>query len=282
MKYIIHGATGAQGAPLFNQLIQSGKNAFAAVRNTDGLGNKPAIQVDLSSIDSLVSAYTDATGIFIHLPLADEASRLQYAHNIASAVKIAKPERIVISTSGWKLGVPGDENSALPTLIREVSNTQAKVAVIAPKLYLENLLLPIVMGPAKEEGVLAYPLRENYPVSWCSHLDIADVALRLLEDHSVTGIVEVGQLPAITGVQLAEAFSDHYQSKVTYQSLTPEIFGERLASLFGEAAAAEVVKGYQAKALTQDSAIATGNSAQHRLNIYPRSVQQWLKELNID
>ena len=275
MKYIIHGATGAQGAPLFNQLIQSGKNVVAAVRNTSCLGNKPSIQVDLSSVDSLVSAYTNIKGVFIHLPLADEASRLQYAKNIVAAVKIAKPERVVISTSGWKLGVEGDENSALPTLIRELSDTTAKVAVIAPKLYLENLLLPIVIEPAKEEGILGYPLRENYPVSWCSHLDIADVAQRLLEDHSIIGVVEVGQLPAITGLELAEAFSSYFSNKVTYQALTPATFGERLASLFGAAAAAEVVKGYQEKALTQDSAIEIENSAQHRLKIYPRSVLNW-------
>jgi hypothetical protein len=59
-------------------------------------------------------------------------------------------------------------------LVREVENSEASTAVIAPRLYLENLLLPIVIEPVKTDNTLSYPLRSDYPVSWRSHLDIAD------------------------------------------------------------------------------------------------------------
>ncbi len=55
----------------------------------------------------------------------------------------------------------------------------------------------------------------------------------------------------------------------------------KLAILFGESAATEVVKGYKAKALTQDSAIKQAMSAQVLLGITPRTVGQWLRDINI-
>jgi len=280
MKYIIHGATGAQGSPLFQKLRKTGKNAIAAVRDPNTLEGAPAIAVDLSSVDSLVAAYADAEGAFVHLPLGPEDVRLQYARNISEAIEVARPKRVIISTSGWKLDVPGDE-SALPTLVREVEKTGVSMAVIAPQLYLENLLLPITIEPVKSENILRYPLRSDYPVSWCSHLDIADVAAGLFTNTSVTGIVGVGQLPAVTAHELAAAFSNHFGRKVVFESLQPEEFGKLLAPLFGEGAAAEVVAGYKSKGQTTDSAIDTGTSAQRLLGIVPRTVEQWLSEIGI-
>jgi uncharacterized protein YbjT (DUF2867 family) len=278
MKYIIHGATGAQGAPLFNRLIAEGKNVFAAVREPAALKGAAAVAIDLSSVDSLVAAYTDAEGVFVHLPLGPESIRNQYAHTIAQAIRIARPARVVVSTSGWPLGIP-DDQSALPTLIRELEKTGVSLAIIAPQLYLENLLLPMVMDSVQNLRQLPYPLGANYPVSWCSHLDIAEVAAVLLTNNKVTGVVGVGQLPAITGNELAEAFSRHFGRPIGFNSLTPEEFGQRLVPLFGEAAAAEVVAGYKAKALTAHSAIEQHNSAQKLLDIMPRTVDQWLSDM---
>jgi uncharacterized protein YbjT (DUF2867 family) len=280
MTYVVHGATGAQGSPLFRKLAAEGKNVVAAIRNPQNLGAGSAVAVDLMSVQSLIAAYLGAEGVFIHLPLGPESLRLQYAHNIAEAVGLARPKRVVISTSGWALGNP-DDKSALPELIRGVEATGISTAVIAPRLYLENLLLPIVIESVKTEGVLPYPLRSDYPISWCSHLDVADAAAALFADSSVTGVVELGQLPAVTGDELAKSFTNHLGREVSYNSLTPEDFGKRLAVLFGEAVAAEVVAGYKAKALTKDSAIDASLSAQKLLGIHPRTVAQWLVDIGV-
>ncbi|MDO8344896.1 MAG: NAD(P)H-binding protein [Cellvibrio sp.] len=278
MTYVVHGATGAQGSPLFRKLAAEGKQVAAAIRNPQNLGTGSAVAVDLMSVQSLVAAYLGAEGIFIHLPLGPESLRLQYARNIAEAVGLARPKRVVISTSGWALG-DSEDKSALAELIRRVEATGVSTAIIAPRLYLENLLLPIVIEAVKTEGMLPYPLRADYPVSWCSHLDVADVAAALLTNHAISGIVEIGQLPAVTGDELAKAFANHFGRDVSYASLTPKEFGARLAVLFGEAVAAEVVAGYEAKALTKDSAIAVKISAQQLLGINPRTVEQWLVDI---
>ena len=285
MSYVIHGATGAQGGPLLACLTQSGKRAVAAVRDTSVVKDVPAIAVDNASVDSLVAAYQGAEGVFIHLPVVAEADRLQYARNIAQAIGRAKPQRVVISTSGWVVDEPSSPlqnppESAISTLIREVQQTGVSLAVVAPRLFFENLLLPVVLGPVKSDGVLRYPLRADYAVSWCSHLDVAEAAERLLLDTSVTGMVGVGQSPGVTGNDLAEGFSGYLGRPVSFSSLAPEAFGEMIAPLFGAGAAAGVVAGYQAQAQVTANAIAQDTSAQRLLGLTPRTLQHWLAEIS--
>lgn len=285
MTYVIHGATGAQGAPLLGRLTRSGKRAIAAVRNTSAVKDQPSIAVDNASVDSLTEAYRDVDGVFIHLPVVAEADRLQYARNIAQAIARAKPQRVVISTSGWVVDEPNSPlqnppESAIATLIREVQQTGVSLAVVAPRLFFENLLNPVVLGPVKSEGILRYPLRANYPVSWSSHLDVAEVAERLLIDTSVTGVVSVGQAPGVTGTDLAAGFANYLGRSVSFESLSPEAFGEMIAPLFGAGAAAGVVAGYQAQAQASANAIAQATSAQHVLGLTPRTLQQWLAEIS--
>ncbi|WP_353631564.1 NmrA family NAD(P)-binding protein [Pseudomonas canadensis] len=284
-RYIVHGANGAQGAPLLKRLIDSGHNAIAAARNTGSVNGMPSVKVDNASVASLIAAYKDATGVFIHLPVAAEAERLIHAQNIVEAIKQTKPGRVVISTSGWVVDDPDSplQNppvSAIAELIRGVQESGVSFAVIAPRLFLENLLNPLVLGAVKSEGVLRYPIRAEYPVSWCSHLDVAEVAERLFTDTTVTGLVGVGQSPAITGEQLAQGFERYLKRTVAFSSVTPQAFGEMIAPLFGTDAAAGVVAAYEAQANAAANAITAGTSAQVQLALTPRTVDQWLAEIS--
>lgn len=285
MTFVIHGATGAQGAPILARLTRSGKRAVAAVRNTSAVKDLPSVAVDNASVDSLAEAYRGAEGVFVHLPVVAEADRLQYARNIAQAVARAKPRRVVISTSGWVVDEPtsplqNPPESAISTLIREIQQAGVSFAVIAPRLFFENLLNSVVLGPVKSDGILRYPLRADYPVSWSSHLDVAEVAERLLVDATVTGVVGVGQSPGITGVDIAEGFARYLGRSVSFSSLEPQAFGEMIAPLFGAAAAAGVVAGYQAQAQASANAIAQETSAQRVLGLTPRTLQHWLAEIS--
>ena len=285
MTYVIHGATGAQGGPLLARLTQSGKRAVAAVRNPSAIQDVPAVAVDNASVDSLAEAYRGADGVFVHLPVVSEPERLVYARNIAQAVARAKPARVVISTSGWVVDEPDSPlqnppDSAIATLIREVQQSGVSLAVVAPRLFFENLLNPVVLGPVKSAGILRYPLRADFLVSWSSHLDVAEAAERLLLDASVTGLVGVGQSPGIAGVDLAEAFARYLNRPVSFSSLEPEAFGEMIAPLFGAGAAAGVVAGYQAQARASANTITQAQSAQRLLGLTPRTLQEWLAEIS--
>lgn len=284
MRFVIHGATGAQGGPVLARLTRAGHQAVAAVRNVGAVRDGLAIATDNESVDSLAAAYRGADGVFVHLTVTAEPDRLRHAENVARAIGIARPKRVVISTSGWVVDEPGSPlqhpaEGAIATLIRKTQETGISTAVVAPRLFLENLLNPLVLQPAVNEGVLRYPLRADYRVSWGSHLDVAAVVERLLTDSSVTGLVGVGHEPGLTGQQLAHSFSQVLSRPVRFESLTPRAFGGMIAPMFGEGAAAGVVAGYEAQAQATANVIAAVTSAQSLLGLAPRSVEQWLGEM---
>ena len=184
MVDIIHGATGAQGSPVLSALTAAGRTAIAVVRHPEAVPDGIAArEVDLASADSLASAYEGADGVFVHLPMGAPEAAAAQARAVVEAVDRTRPGRVVISTSGRIVDQPDSPlqaaaGSPIMTLIDGVTGSGVPTAVVAPRLYLENLLLPVVLAPARQEGVLRYPLPASFPVSWSSHLDVADVVAR--------------------------------------------------------------------------------------------------------
>lgn len=152
-------------------------------------------------------------------------------------------------------------------------------AIVEPRLFLENLLLPPVHTGATADGTLSYPLRTDYAVSWASHLDVADVVVRLLTDTAVTGVVSVGALPGLVGDDLAEGFSRHYGRPILYDAMTPEAFGDMIIPMFGEPGARPVIDSYVWRASQSDETIPEDTSAQKLLGLHPRRVDKWLRDL---
>ena len=286
MAYIVHGATGAQGSPVLSALTSAGRNAVAAVRHPEAVpAGIAARQVDLVSAESLVSAYEGADGVFVHLPLGAPEAAAAQARAVVEAVTRARPGRVVISASGQVVDQPDSPlqapaDSPIMTLIDGATGSGVPTAVVASRLYLENLLLPVILAPMREEGVLRYPLPASFPVSWSSHLDVADVVARLLTDASVTGTVAVGHRPGLTGQDLAAAFSTHLGREVRYEGITPEAFGKLITPLFGPAAA-PVVDLYRTLNEQDGNIIGEDNSAQVLLGLAPRPVESWLAALSI-
>lgn len=243
-----------------------------------------AAPLDLSDAVALSKAYEQADGVFIHLPMAAPQETRRQVRALVAAIAEAQPTRVVISTSGQPVDYFNREysgHSEIDSSILGVIETGVSTAVVAPNLYLENLLLPVVAGPAVEEGVLRYPLREDLRVSWSSHLDVAEVAVRLLTDTGVTGVVAVGHHPGLTGPDLASEFSLHLGRPVRFESITPGGFGEMIAPVFGAAAAAPVVSLYSSLNAQTDHTIDPSSSAQELLGLEPRRVSEWLKDVGL-
>lgn len=286
MTYLVHGATGAQGGPVLDALVAGGRPAVALSRRPRADGRGGSVRVaDYDSVEQLTSAYRAVDGVFVHLPLGAEADRLRYARTILAALDRARPGRVVISTSGRIVDDPGSPlhepgGSALRTLIAGVQDLGMSSAVVAPRLFLENLLQPAVWDPVEGEGMLRYPLPAAFGVSWSSHLDNADAVVALLDRTDVTGVVAVGQYPAINGPGLAAAFAEHVGRPVLYEAITPREFGDYLAPHLGASAAAGVVRIYDAVQSHTGNVISPDRSAQRLLGITPRTTRQWLAALH--
>ncbi|MGQ4328509.1 SDR family oxidoreductase [Streptomyces hayashii] len=281
MTYVIHGATGAQGAPVVAALAATGKSVTALTRNPDAVvpGAQRVVAAGYSSAADLIDAYRGAAGVFVHLPVASEEDRRLFASNILTAVHEARPDRVVFSTSGFPIDPA--IGGAAATLAAGLADSGVSHAVIAPELYLENLLMPHVIDSVRERGVLPYPIRADFPVSWASHLDIADAVVALLDRTDVAGVVSVGQYPAITGPDLAEEFGARLGRDVVFDQITPEEFRTSMAPLIGESAAADIAGAYQAMSAMPGRSITPETSAQKLLGVTPRTTSQWLADIGL-
>ncbi|GHC85530.1 NmrA family NAD(P)-binding protein [Streptomyces violaceochromogenes] len=281
MTYVIHGATGAQGAPVVAALAAAGQSVTALTRNADVVvaGAQRVVAADYGSTAELTEAYGGADGVFVHLPVVSEEDRRDYARNIVAAVRAARPARVVFSAGGAP--IDPETSGAAAALAGGLAETGVPHAVITPTLFLENLLMPYVLDTVRERGALPYPIRAGFPVSWASHLDIADAVVALFDRPDITGVVSVGQYPAITGPDLAEAFGAHFGKDVVFEQITPEQFRSSVAPLIGEGPAADVAGAYAAMSALPDRSITPENSAQKLLGITPRTTGQWLTDMGL-
>jgi len=285
MGYVVHGATGSQGAPVAAAIAAARKPVTALTRTADAIvPGAGVLACDISSAAALTEAYRDADGVFAHLPLGSHKDRLGWARNIVAAVREARPARIVFSTSGGMVDYsesPQEASEAVATVARGLADSGVSYAVIEPRLFLDNLLMPHVVGAVREQGVLYYPLRADFAVSWISHLDMADIALALFERPEITGIVPAGQYPGVTGPDLAAAFGTHFGRAVAYEPLSPEQFRAAAAPMIGEDAASDIAGYYAWLGQLPDLAIRPKRSAQALLGLVPRTTAQWLADMGI-
>lgn len=267
MRYVVHGATGAQGSPVSRLLLAAGHEVIAGVRHPAG---GPAL--DLADPAALTAAYRAADGVFLHLPLAAPAQQTQYAECAAQALRAARPTRVVISTSG-----ADPTHGALAALLGALTAAELPHAVVAPCLFLENLLLPNVTEPLHAHGELRYPLPATLPVSWASHGDVAAVVAELLQQPAPTGVVGVGHLPAVTGPELAAACPPGPTGPVRYVALSPREFAAQLPpALQGSAAGIQAL--YEHLGALPALAIDAATSAQERLGRHPQPLAQWARQ----
>ncbi|MEU4387979.1 NmrA family NAD(P)-binding protein [Promicromonospora sp. NPDC023805] len=282
MRYTVHGATGAQGSPVVSALTAAGAEVSALTRDHQtSIPGVETVVADLASSDSLARAYGDADGVFVHLPAAPDEVLRPMARNIAAALRTANPARVVISTSGRLVSSPQGQDAVLSSLIAGVAEAGISHAVIEPRLFFENLLMPPLVEAVRGDGVLRYPIREDISISWASHLDIADAAVELLVNKTrTTGIVGLGQLSGITGKDLAAAYSTYLGREVVFEAVVPAEFGKNIASAVGEAAAAGVVALYQGLWEAPAHVIDDATSAQQKLGLTPRTTEQWLTDMS--
>ncbi|WP_216588278.1 NmrA family NAD(P)-binding protein [Streptomyces brasiliscabiei] len=284
--YVVHGATGAQGAPVAAALAAGGASVTALTRNPDAVVAGARVRpVDVADADQLAAAYRDADGVFVHLPISPDPRT--HARAITRALGAARPARVVFSTSG---GIAprtdggtdaGTEPDAVADVMAWLKQSGLSYAVVSPRLFLENLLLPPIQAAVHENGSLPYPLRADLPVSWVSHLDMADIVAALFERTDVTGVVEAGQSPGTTGPHLAASFSAHLGRSVAFDPQTTDAFRDSMAPLIGAGAAAGVAAMYAQAADLAHLAIDPARSAQHLLGLSPRTTVEWLKEVSL-
>ncbi|CAM5310428.1 nucleotide-diphosphate-sugar epimerase [Streptomyces spiroverticillatus] len=249
-RYLITGATGAQGGAIARYLAAHGTEVIGLVRDPE----KPAptgvtlLAADLGDADAVQEAFTGITHAVVTIPLEyDPDTVLTYARNVATAARTARLRRLVFNT-----------NTALPETTTPYAAFETRRAaedvirasgvptvVLRPPVYLDNLFSPWHGPDLVDHGVLAYPLRADQPVAWLSHDDLARLVAAALDNDALVGrVLDVGGADVLTGPELARAFAQVLGRDVTYVPLDVRRFEDGLARAVGAAAAAGVAGVY--------------------------------------
>ena len=201
-----------------------------------------ATGADLLDRASLDAAYAGADTVVLHLPLVYDERALVMADNAARAAEAAGVRQLVLNTGG---PVPR-ERTGVPFLDARVIASEAAVPVVtvlAPTAYLENLSAPWSARRIVRDGVVAYPVPAQAPMSWVA---TADVAPR----GRARGRGRRGgwfALPGVTytGDELAAELGAALGLELRWETIAPREFGERLRPFLGDHAAEGTAAVYE-------------------------------------
>jgi uncharacterized protein YbjT (DUF2867 family) len=258
----VHGATGSQGAPVAHRLAAAGHDIRPLTR---------ANGADLLDRASLERAYAGADAVVLQLPIVYDERALTMADNAARAAESAGVEHLVINASATlppaPIGVP-----FLDARHHAAAAAVARVTVLQPTSYMENLNAPWSAQRVARDGVLAHPRAGDTPLPWVATADVADAVDRAIAGEVSGWFALPGAL--VTGADVASAIGAALGRPVIWRTVTPDEFGDLLRPYLGDHAADGTADVYRLPvAPAPDPA-----PARDALGWAPRDIGAWARE----
>lgn len=271
MTTIVLNATGAQARAIADRLEQSGPVRRLSRRSEDGLTT-----VDAGSQAALAEAFSGARSVIFTPPLDYRpGEREAYARRVVAAAGNAGVERLVLNTAA---PVPDARDETTRTLhdIRDtVRNGPVPFTVIQPTVYLDNLLAPWSLPTIVNDGIFAYPLREDAEVSWISHAALAEFVAAVVDTPSAAGrTFDIGGVEPLTGPQLAEVVGAAAGREVRFVAVDAGEFAQGVAQVYGSEAASEI-GGVYGRAADQPLTLKRDVEPWRELGLEPETAQVW-------
>jgi uncharacterized protein YbjT (DUF2867 family) len=254
LTVVVHGATGAQGAPVARDLVEAGHRVRSAVRNPSA-GGLPAgvepVAADLLDTEALIQVYDGADAVLVQLPLDYSARAVLQAEAVLAALAKARVPRVVLNHNGAlalnRGGLPFVDARML--LVRELANVVSTAVTIGPAgPYMENLSQPWLVARIRQHDQLAYALPAELPMPWVAVDDPAPVIVDLLTGDAPPPHLVVPGPQALTGEQIAAELSTALGRPIQWVTISPSEFGEMIAPYLGDETAAGITDFYTALA----------------------------------
>lgn len=284
---LTYGAGGTQGAPVAHGLLAAGYRVRALVRDVEKNralqeAGAEVVAGDLADPESVRRATEGVDRVFLMLPFTGGGNPLDYAHNAISAAREAGVKLLVLNTSGQTPREP----TGLPMLDyrihleRELRDSGVPSIVLRPYAYMENLLGPWVLPRLQAEGVLAYPTEAERPISWIAAQDLGRFAVAALGRPELAGqAFDLGGPQALTGPEMAQAFTRALGREIRYQAISPEEFGAIMGRIMGPAAEAGIVAAYRASAAApRDAMVVNMTEVLRQLPVPQTPLEDWVRQ----
>lgn len=245
---LTYGASGTQGWPVARQLVERGEDVRLLVRNPDAVrqleaGGAELAIGDLLDADSLREAHRDVDRVFLHLPLQyDFELHKAYGANAIAAAREAGAELIVLNTTAHVIdGTDVEVYNVRRHTLDQLADSGVPAVVFRPTFYMEIFLGPWIMPGIQEQGVIAFPLPNDFPMSWVSAEEVGAYCVAALDRPDLAGqSFDIGGPEALTGDEIAARVSALRGRTITWVTIDPSDYEQALVPLFGGAVAAAV------------------------------------------
>lgn len=254
MKVLVYGASGSQARPIVRQLLDRGHQPRVLTRDlSKAAGRFPAeaelVRGDLADVGSLLAASRGADAITFVRPafLSDPQNGLEYTRRAVHAAAEGGARLVVWNTSG-RFPDPGEErgvDNAMLEAWRVLTASGIPLISIAPTTYMENLMGPWTANSIRNLDRVAYPVLANRKMGWIAARDVCALMVAALERPQLAGrVFRVSGVEAPIGPELAAAFSDVLERRLSYYTLTPSEMKAELEKAFGPGSGDKVAGEY--------------------------------------
>lgn len=286
---LVYGATGTQGGPVVEHALTAGRRVRALTRKAENArhwaerGAEVAV-ADLGDPVSLAAANEGVEAVVLQLPLQyDFALHETYGRNAVAAAEAAGAGLCVLNTSAHVMPQTGVHiYEARQRIVDQLQASEVPSIVLRPTFYMEILLGPWIRPGIVADGVVAFPLPADLPMSWVSASELGAYAVAALEQHDLAGrTFDIGGPEALTGQDLAECFSEELHRSISYVAISPDDYERALVPVFGAAVAHEVAA--QVRCITErgtgevEMSATAAAFASAAARPEPLPLQQWIR-----
>ena len=259
LKVLVYGATGSQSSPVVRHLLARGHQPYVFTRHPEKAAALQAagatvVVGDLADAASVRAANEGMDAVSLLIPFS-APEPLASARHAVEAAQAAGVKLLVWNVSGYIPAAPtGNPAYDVRLDLRQLLQASGLPHItLIPTVYAENLFGPWTAPGLASRNELAYPVPANQPINWLASDDLGALTVAALERPELAGrIFTVGGPEALTGPELAAAFTTGLGRPVTYRPMPPSEFYDFLHDLAGPEMAAAVTRSYELMWAGQD------------------------------
>ncbi|MBW3537794.1 MAG: NmrA family NAD(P)-binding protein, partial [Actinobacteria bacterium] len=188
-------------------------------------------------------AHRDVDRVFLHLPLQyDFALHRTYGANAIAAAREAGVELVVINTTAHVYeGTDVEVYNVRQEVLDELRDSGVPTIVLRPTFYMDVWLGPWILPGIQNDGVLAFALPNDYPLSWVSADEVgAYCAVALARPDLAGRTFDIAGPQAMTGDEIAATLTAILGKPITWVGISAADYEQALAPLVGPAVASAV------------------------------------------
>jgi len=235
-KILVTGATGTVGRQVVSQLLDTGSEVRALVRDPDSAdlpGGVELLRGDLSDPASLAAALDSVGAVFLVWPFTSPEAATDIAPGVVEM--IAEQGRRIVYLSADAGG--GKPESFWAKLERLVQHSAAEWTLLRPTGFAKNTLM--WAEQIRTDGVVRWPYAEAAR-SLIHEADIAAVAVRALTQDGHTGQTYVLTGPeTLTQTEQVHAIGEAIARPLRFEEISPDEARPGLVAALGDEAFAD-------------------------------------------